>query len=173
MRFTALLIPRAYLVEALPFEDVRGAFETVGGDEVFRATGIEFCTPKSAHHSFNEAKDTLGGMHYQREPFAQSKLVSCISGAVWDVLVDLRRESRACLLWEAVRLESRSGRAVFVPSGCAHGFLTLAPKSTVSYLIDGEYRPESAEILRWDAGTARNKRRKIMRASPFGFKQER
>ena len=76
--------------------------------------------------------------------------MSCVRGSVWDVIVDLRPESSTFLAWQSVELSEASGRAVYVPRGCAHGFLTLAANSTVAYLIEGAYVPESARTLRWD-----------------------
>lgn len=89
-------------------------------------------------------------MHYQKSPHAQSKLVSCSRGALLDVTVDLRAESTSYLTWEAIKLREGDGLSLYIPSGCAHGFLTLEPSSSVAYLIEGDYRPESSRVLRWD-----------------------
>jgi dTDP-4-dehydrorhamnose 3,5-epimerase len=118
-------------------------------DQVFREAGIMF-RPVSACYSYNESTRTLRGMHYQESPHAQSKLVCCSRGAVLDVIVDLRRESASHLAWEAIELREGDGLSLYIPSGCAHGFLTLEAASTVAYLIEGEYRPESSRVLRWD-----------------------
>lgn len=117
--------------------------------DAFRDAGIVF-VPTSACHSHNAAAATLRGLHYQIQPHGQSKLVACTRGAILDVVVDLRRESPCYLAWDAVELREGDGVSLFIPRGCAHGYVTLEPSSTVAYLLDGEYRPEHGRILRWD-----------------------
>lgn len=111
--------------------------------------GISFL-PANAHHSYNQHKKTLRGMHYQLAPYGQDKLVSCVSGSVYDVMVDMREESPTYLQWVAVTLTACSGRAVFIPAGCAHGFLTLESHTTIAYLIAGQFNPAAAATVRWD-----------------------
>jgi dTDP-4-dehydrorhamnose 3,5-epimerase len=118
-------------------------------DRAFRDAGIAF-RPVSACHSHNDAAGTLRGLHYQARPHGQTKLVCCSQGSVLDVTVDLRVDSTAYLMWDAIELREGDGLSLYIPSGCAHGFLTLEPSSTVAYLIEGDYRPESGRVLRWD-----------------------
>ncbi len=92
-------------------------------------------------------------MHFQKSPHGQTKLVSCVSGRAWDVIVDLRKESSTFGQWCGIELSAASGRSVLVPPGCAHGFVTLEPNTTIAYLIEGPYRPERARSLRWDDET--------------------
>jgi len=89
-------------------------------------------------------------MHYQHDPHAQAKLVSCVGGAVYDVFVDLRKDSPTYLQWHAEELKEGSGKSVFIPAGCAHGFISLTDNATVSYLIEGAYAPQAAATLRWN-----------------------
>ena len=149
MKVTPLQITGALLLESVPYRDERGAFE------VFWEAGKEFSglpsmSPWGSYHSFNDKAHTLRGMHYQADPHAQARLVSCVRGSVWDVTVDLRPRSPTYLRWEAIELGEERGRAVYVPRGCAHGFLTLEDRSTVAYLIEGAYAPDSAATLRWN-----------------------
>lgn len=149
MTFSSRSITGSFVFACPPATDSRGRFSMNWDDQVFREAGIMF-RPVSACHSYNESTRTLRGMHYQESPHAQSKLVCCSRGAVLDVTVDLRAESTSYLTWEAIELREGDGLSLYIPSGCAHGFLTLEPASTVAYLIEGEYRPESSRVLRWD-----------------------
>jgi len=149
MKFTSRSIPGSILFSCPPAADARGRFSMLWDAEAFRAAGIDF-SPTSACHSHNESAGTLRGMHYQASPHEQSKLVTCSRGAVLDVIVDLRCGSGTRFNWEAIELREGDGLSLFIPRGCAHGFLTLEPASTVAYLLDGEYRPEHGRVLRWD-----------------------
>lgn len=149
MIITELALSGAKLLEAAPYRDARGCFEVFWESDLLAASGISF-TPSNAHHSYNDRAGTLRGMHFQRTPHGQAKLVSCVRGKFLDVIVDVRSGSPTYLRWAAVELSAASGRALYIPSGCAHGFVTLEDHSTVAYLIEGEYRPEAAATLRWD-----------------------
>lgn len=149
MQFTPRSIPGVLLFNCQPAKDSRGRFCMLWDADVFRAAGITF-DPSSACHSHNDLSGTLRGMHYQEAPHAQAKLVNCSHGAILDVIVDLRRDSASHLAWEAIELQEGDGQSLFIPPGCAHGFLTLEPASSVAYLLDGEYRPESGRVFRWD-----------------------
>jgi dTDP-4-dehydrorhamnose 3,5-epimerase len=100
--------------------------------------------------SMNWQKGTLRGMHVQLPPHEETKVVRCSRGAIYDVLLDLRRDSTTFGRWHAVELTADNGRMVFVPKGCAHGFQTLEDASEVTYLISEFYHPESARGVRWN-----------------------
>ena len=100
--------------------------------------------------SFNAQKGTLRGMHYQDAPSAEAKLVRCTSGAIYDVVIDLRPQSPTFKRWVAVVLTSDKRNMIYVPEGCAHGFLTLEDKTEVFYQMSEFYNPESARGVRWD-----------------------
>jgi dTDP-4-dehydrorhamnose 3,5-epimerase len=144
-----LHIKDAYLLTEHPFQDIRGSFEVFWEDKLLREAGIDF-NPVNAHHSYNVSIFTMRGMHYQLEPFGQDKLVSCVSGSIYDVIVDMRVDSPTYLTWQSVKLDAASGMSVYIPKGCAHGFLTMAPHSTMAYLIGGTYIPSAAALVRWD-----------------------
>lgn len=149
MKFSALRIPGAVLVECDRFRDARGDFVTYWESAAAYPGGSSFA-PDSAHHATSERAGTLRGMHFQREPHAQSKLVSCAAGRVWEVVLDLRRESPTYLRWEGLELDASGSRALLVPRGCAHGYLTLLDRTTVTYLIEGGYVPQAAGVVRWN-----------------------
>jgi dTDP-4-dehydrorhamnose 3,5-epimerase len=100
--------------------------------------------------SFNTRKGTVRGMHYQAAPHAEAKLVRCTRGAVYDVVLDLRRQSPTFRDWIAVVLTAEKRNMVYVPEGCAHGFLTLEDESEIVYQISQFYDAGSARGVRWD-----------------------
>lgn len=131
------------------FRDLRGTFDVIWETKSFSSAGLQF-QPVSFAYSYNDKLGTLRGLHYQKQPYGQSKLVSCIRGRVWDVIADLRPDSSSYLSWAFTELSESTGQAVFIPAGYAHGFITLSDHSTVAYLIEGAYVAESAGIVRWD-----------------------
>jgi dTDP-4-dehydrorhamnose 3,5-epimerase len=147
--FTPLKIPGSGILETAVFSDNRGSFEVFWEKEFLENAGINFI-PANAHHSYNQHKKTLRGMHYQLAPFGQDKLVSCVNGAVFDVMVDMRKDSPTYMQWVAETLTASCGRSVFIPAGCAHGFVTLEPNTTIAYLISGQFNPAAAATVRWD-----------------------
>ena len=147
--FQPLQVHGSGLVSWPVFRDARGAFEVFWEQSDLTAAGISFA-PSNAHHSYNHKPGTIRAFHFQRPPHWQAKLVSCVSGRTWDVVLDLRPESPTFRQWEAVELSAACGKAVYIPAGCAHGFATLEDNTTIAYLIEGEYRPEAAAVVRWD-----------------------
>jgi len=131
------------------FEDKRGAFESIWEDHRPFLPGLEF-KPSSVNLSYNTQKLTLRGIHYQKSPYQQAKLVTCLNGKLWDVVVDLRKESPTYKNWAGFELTARSGKSLFIPRGCAHGFLTLEDNTTLAYLIEGRYMPEQSRVLSWN-----------------------
>lgn len=100
--------------------------------------------------SFNRRKGTLRGLHFQVEPFAETKVVRCTMGSIFDVVVDVRAGSPTFLKWHAVELSAENARALYVPAGFAHGFQTLADNCEVLYMISSRYHPEAARTVRYD-----------------------
>jgi dTDP-4-dehydrorhamnose 3,5-epimerase len=100
--------------------------------------------------SFNTRKGTLRGLHHQAAPHAEAKLVRCTRGTIYDVVVDLRTDSPTFRQWIGVELTDQKRNMVYIPEGCAHGFLTLADESEVFYQMSEFYAPESASGVRWD-----------------------
>jgi dTDP-4-dehydrorhamnose 3,5-epimerase len=137
------------LVKVDRYVDRRGGFVTPWD----RAATPDGFSPDSLHFSHNPEAGTLRGLHRQTPPHEQAKLVSCVRGRVFDVVVDLRLGSPGYRQWTAFWLEPMSDDALQIPRGFAHGFLTLEPDTILCYLISGAYAPAAASGLRWDDPT--------------------
>jgi dTDP-4-dehydrorhamnose 3,5-epimerase len=142
-------IPGVTTVELERLGDERGFFARSYCAEEFSVHGLT-ASFVQANISFNRHCGTLRGMHYQAEPVPEPKLVRCTRGAVFDVAVDLRRESPTFCRWVGVELNQENRRALYVPPGCAHGFITLEEDAEVSYLMGAPYLPELARGVRWN-----------------------
>lgn len=149
MRFTATAIPGVVLVDVEARSDERGSFARLHCPEEFAAAGHSF-VPAQTSLSRNPTCGTLRGLHFQPPPHAEVKLVRCVRGRIFDVAVDLRPDSPTHRRWTAAELSAENGRALLVPEGVAHGFLTLEPDSDVIYQIAPAYRPGHEAGVRWD-----------------------
>lgn len=133
----------AYIIEQRRVADERGFFARTFCYDEFRANGLcERFVQCSISH--NAKKGTLRGMHFQKAPCEEEKLVSCTRGAIFDVIVDLRKDSDSYLKWEGIELTAENGRALYIPKGLAHGFITLSDDSDVFYQISAPYSREAA-----------------------------
>lgn len=149
MRFIETPIGGAFVVELEPHEDERGFFARAWDPDELAAAGL--CpTLAQASLSRTTRAGTVRGMHFQRAPHEEAKLVRCVRGAIWDVVVDMRQRSPTHLGWHGVELSEKNGRALYLPEGCAHGFQTLADDVDVLYLISVPYAPGAASGVRWD-----------------------
>jgi dTDP-4-dehydrorhamnose 3,5-epimerase len=149
MTFSSLGIKDAYLIQDQAFIDERGKFTENWEVNNFALNGLQFA-PSNSCFSFNKMRGTLRGLHYQSEPSEQSKLVTCVAGNLYDVIVDLRVNSPTYMQWNFVELAGFSGNSVFIPGGCAHGFMTLSDETVVSYLISGDYVPSLTKVVRFN-----------------------
>lgn len=149
MRFIPTPIEGAWLIEPEPHADERGSFARTFCAREFTAHGLMTEFPQHSQ-SVNRAKHTLRGMHFQRPPHAETKLVSCVRGAIYDVCVDLRPDSPSFRRWHGAELSADTGRQFYIPMGCAHGFLTLSEAACVNYLISAFFAPEAAAGVRFD-----------------------
>lgn len=149
MKFHPLAVEGAWIVEMEPHSDERGWFARAFCATEFEARGLETRWVQ-ANMSRSRHALTLRGMHWQRPPLEEVKLVRCARGRLWDVVADLRPDSPTFRRWAAVELDSERLRWVYVPRGCAHGFLTLEDDSEAFYLVSAFYAPESEMGLRWD-----------------------
>lgn len=149
MTFSPVSISGAWLIELEPREDERGWFARVWSDDLFAARGLTTrfvqCNSNYSHHAH-----TLRGLHYQDAPHAEVKLVRCIRGAVFDVIVDMRPESPSYRQWWGGELSEVNRRMLYVPEGCAHGFQTLREGSEVMYPVSAAYAPDAERGVRWD-----------------------
>jgi dTDP-4-dehydrorhamnose 3,5-epimerase len=149
MRFTETKVAGAFLIEPEPIADERGFFARTWCREEFTANGLN---PElaQANISFNHRRGTLRGMHYQAAPHQEAKLVRCTRGAIFDVAVDLRPGSATYRAWVGAELTDANRAMLYVPEGCAHGFLTLADATEVAYQMSAPYAPAAARGVRWD-----------------------
>lgn len=129
--------------------DERGFFARTWCAEEFKEAGLDARLVQCSI-SFNARKGTLRGMHYQAVPIAETKLVRCTMGAIYDVVLDLRTESPTFRKWIGMTLSAENREMVYIPEGCAHGFLTLEDHSEVFYQMSEFYYPEAARGVRWD-----------------------
>ncbi len=149
MLFTETPLAGAFVIEAERIADARGFFARTFEVGEFEARGL---SPRvvQCSMSFNPRKGTLRGMHYQRAPFEEAKLVRCTRGAIHDVIIDLRPASPDFRAHFAVVLDSESRRMLYVPQGFAHGFLTLENDTEVAYQMSQSYSVEHAAGVRWN-----------------------
>jgi len=149
MIFNRLDISGAFLIERQRHEDNRGYFARTFCEQEFIDHGISF-KPVQANISYNEKPLTLRGMHFHTPPQEEEKLVSCNSGRVFDVIVDIRPSSQTYGTWFGTELSRKNGKSLFIPKGCAHGFLTLEEFSEVTYLMSPSYVSGYEAGIRWD-----------------------
>jgi dTDP-4-dehydrorhamnose 3,5-epimerase len=149
MRFAPVSIEGAWLIEPERLEDERGFFARTWCRREFAARGL---TAELAQSSiaYNRCRGTLRGMHFQAEPFAEAKLVRCTRGGLYDVIIDLRPASATFLQHYGVELTGESRRALYVPEGCAHGYLTLGDDTEVLYQMSEFYAPDYTRGVRWN-----------------------
>ena len=150
MLFKETKLKGVYLIEMSPVEDDRGFFARTFCQKEFSKNGLNLQIVQ-CNLSYNRKKGTLRGMHYQVAPHEEAKLIGCVSGAVYDVVVDLREESTTYGEWLAVELGARDPRRMlYVPEGFANGFQTLEDNSEVFYQMSEFYAPEYARGIRWN-----------------------
>lgn len=149
MIFTPGTLAGAWVLDPERHEDERGSFARTFCRREFEAHGLNPDIAQSSV-SFNRRRGTLRGMHYQAEPFAEAKVVQCGGGAIYDVVLDLRRGAPTYLRWEAFELSARNGRMLYIPEGVAHGFQTLEDGAVVLYQMSEFHAPEHARGVRWD-----------------------
>lgn len=149
MNFVQTRIEGVWLVEPEAVEDERGLFARTWDAAEFEERGLRSQVAQCSI-SFNRRRGTLRGMHYQAAPHQEAKLVRCTAGAIFDVAVDLRPTSPTFRGWFGAELSAENRRALYVPEGCAHGFLTLTDGAEVSYQISHYYVPDAGRGVRHD-----------------------
>lgn len=151
MLFRETPIKGAFLLELQPHRDERGEFARVWCREEFARQGIDVAMVQG-NVSMNPVRGTLRGLHYQLAPHGEAKLVRCVRGAIYDVIVDIDPASPSYRRWYGVELTPRSPM-LFVPATCAHGFQTLLDDTEINYLVSAPYAPGAARGLRYDDPT--------------------
>jgi len=149
MNFHPAGLDGAFVIEPEQIVDERGFFARAWCSDELRAQGLSDSI-EQCNIAFNERVGTLRGLHFQREPHGEVKIVRCTAGAVYDVIVDLRPSSPTYLQWVAVELSAENRLALYIPVGLAHGYQTLADRTETFYLHSTRYAPESAGGVRWD-----------------------
>ena len=152
MQIQRLDIPDVIVVTPRRFEDDRGFFSETYNEKAFAEAGIDAAFVQD-NHSCSVQAGTVRGLHYQTPPHAQGKLVRVVSGAVYDVVVDLRRSSPSFGQWFGPELRADLHNMLWMPPGCAHGFLVLSETADFLYKTSDYYHPESEVSLRWDDPT--------------------
>lgn len=142
-------LPDVVILTPARFGDARGWFSETFNAGCFSAAGLTMAWLQD-NHSMSAAAGTLRGLHYQRPPHAQDKLVRCTRGAIFDVAVDVRRGSPAYGQWFGVELTPENGKQLLVPRGFLHGFVTRLPDTEVQYKCSDVYAPECDGGIRWD-----------------------
>lgn len=149
MIFTETKLKGAFIIEPERLEDDRGFFARIFDSKAFEQNGLEFKLVE-ASISFNKEKGTLRGMHYQVRPYAETKIVRCTRGRIFDAIIDLRPKSKTFKRWLGVELNEENRKMLYIPKGFANGFITLEDGSEISYQMDQTYKPEYARGLRWN-----------------------
>ena len=149
MIFTETKLKGAYTIDSEKIEDNRGFFARTWDKKEFEKMGLDSDLVQCSI-SFNNKKGTLRGMHYQENPFEESKVVRCTRGKIFDVIIDLRPQSSSFKQWFGVELDSNNHKSLYIPKGFAHGFQTLEDDCEVFYEISQYYNPEKARGISWD-----------------------
>lgn len=149
MIFTETTLKDSFLIKPEKIDDERGYFARVFDKNDFKKKDLisDFVQDSI---SFNRIKGTIRGMHFQLPPFEEAKIVNCINGKIFDVIIDLRPHSKTFKHWFHCQLDSKHGHMIYIPKGFAHGFQTLANNTVVSYKMSEYFNPSSYHGLRWN-----------------------
>lgn len=149
MIFKETSLKGAYIIELNQLEDERGFFSRTFCQDEFKKYNLEYNIAQ-CNISFNKLKGTLRGMHYQVTPYEEAKLVRCIRGSIYDVIIDIRKDSETYLKWISVELSENNYLSLYIPKGFAHGFQTLEDNTDVFYQMYQMYQPNSASGIRYN-----------------------
>jgi len=149
MKFNPTIIKGAFVVELEPHADERGFFSRAFCAKEFEAHGISNNMVQTNYCKSHD-KGTLRGMHFQKNGHEETKLIRCVRGSVLDVVVDVRKDSETYCQWVSAELTASNFKAMVVPEGCAHGYLTLEDDSDVIYQVSAFYSKENEDAVRWD-----------------------
>jgi dTDP-4-dehydrorhamnose 3,5-epimerase len=146
MIFTETTLKDSYLVQLNPFSDNRGRFARLFCDKEFQEISFDKKIVQ-INHSLTRERGTIRGLHFQKQPHSEAKIVQCIRGKAYDVMVDIRKNSPTFLKWFGVELSPEANNAVFIPEGFAHGFQTLKNNTELLYFHSEFYHKESEGVL--------------------------
>lgn len=149
MKFKELPLNGAYIIEPETFEDKRGMFARLYCENELKKIGHSKKILQ-INHSLTKKRGSLRGMHYQKPPKAEIKMIRCLSGSIFDVIIDIRKESNTFLKWHGEILSTVNRRMIYIPEGFAHGFQTLEPNCELLYFHTEFYSPEFEGAIRYD-----------------------
>jgi len=149
MKYTETKIKGVYVITAEPREDERGYFSRVFAKEELKKLGVSYSIVH-INRSLTKEKGTIRGLHFQKKSRAEDKIIQCLEGKIFDVAVDLRKNSKTYGLWIGKVLDSKSKKMLLVPKGCAHGFQTLEKNSIVEYFVTEYYSPSHELGIRYN-----------------------
>ena len=149
MEFKETILKGSFVVDLSKLEDERGFFARAFCNEEFKNENL-VSEIVQANISFNKLKGTLRGMHYQKTPYQETKFIRCIKGSIFDIIIDLRKESPTYKKHFGIELTAENRSALFVPKDFAHGFITLEDNTEVIYMVSQSYVPDAEEGIRWD-----------------------
>ncbi len=152
MKFKETPFEQLIVIEPEPHRDERGEFARMFCAKEFAQVGIPTQFVQSSY-STNHKKGLIRGLHFQREPFMEGKLVRCVRGAIFDVVVDLRRQSKTFAHWYSIELTADNHVSIWIPKGFAHGYQTLTEETEIHYSMDQFYSPEHATGIPFDDPT--------------------
>ena len=138
-----------FIIDLEKHEDERGFFARSWDKQEFESNGLD-SNLSQCNISFNKKKGTIRGMHFQRKPYEEAKLIHCVKGSIFDVIIDLRKDSDGFKKWISIELNEQNYRMLYVPEGFAHGFQTLEDNTEVFYQMTQCYMPEVAKGIRWN-----------------------
>ena len=149
MKFQETELNGAYLIELERNEDERGFFTRVWDKKLYEEKGLN-SELSQISFSYSKKRGTLRGMHFQKKPFEETKLVRCTKGKIFDVIIDLQPESSTYKKWLSIELSADNLQALYIPEGFAHGFQTLEDNCEVCYHMSNWFSPEHARGIRYD-----------------------
>lgn len=149
MKFMETNVEGCFVIEPDRFDDDRGFFSRIWDQKEFSQRGLSTSFAQF-NLAFNHKAATLRGMHFQHAPHAEVKLVRCTRGSVYDVIIDLRPDSKTYLKHAGVELSAENYKTFYVPKGCAHGYVTLVDGAEVAYQVSDSYAPQAAGGVRWN-----------------------
>ena len=149
LKFKSTKFKNLFIIEIEPIEDDRGFFARIWDRKIFQDNGLNYDFVQSSI-SYNFKKGTLRGLHYQIKPYEEAKLVDCIKGKIFDVVIDLRSDSQTYLQSFEIELNSKDNKILFIPEGFAHGFQTLEDETEVFYHTSQFYSPIAEKGIKWD-----------------------
>ena len=148
-KFFSTKLKGLQIIQRTLIKDDRGFFSRFYCEEDYKYLGF-LDSPKQMNHSFTKKKGTIRGMHFQKFPHEETKIISCIRGSIFDVAVDIRKNSPTFLHWHGEVLSEKENSSLYIPKGFAHGFVVLSESATLSYKVDNYYKPEFESGIIWN-----------------------